>query len=89
MSTKAIPIHEAKTNLSKYVQRAKAGETIYIGRFGKTEAMLTTAPSKKKATTALWGAMKGQFNFTDEQWDETTRLVNKDFENSKIFPDAD
>lgn len=84
---KAIPIHEAKANLSKYIQQAKAGKPVYIGARGEAEVILTVVPKKKQES--LWGSMKGQFNFTDEQWDEATRLVNQDFENSKIFPDVD
>ena len=36
-----IPIHEAKSTLSKLIKRAAAGETIYIGAYGKPEAVLT------------------------------------------------
>lgn len=87
LGMKAIPIHEAKANLSKYIRQAKAGKPVYIGARGETEVVLTAAPKKQPAS--LWGAMKGQFNFSEEQWDEATRLVNEDFERSKIFPDAD
>jgi len=38
---KAITIHDAKTNLSKYIAAAKKGEKIYIGGFGKAEVVLT------------------------------------------------
>jgi prevent-host-death family protein len=84
---KAIPIHEAKANLSKYIQQAKAGKPVYIGARGETEVVLTAVPKKKQGS--LWGSMKGQFNFSEEEWDEATRLVNEDFDKSKIFPDAD
>jgi len=85
---KAIPIHEAKANLSKYIQQAKAGKPVYIGARGETEVVLTAVP-KQKPGDSLWGSMKGQIWISDEAWDEATRLVNEDFENSKIFPDAD
>lgn len=81
----AIPIYEAKTNLSKYIKLAKAGTPVYIGAKGESEVVLTAVPKKKQGS--LWGALKGQFNFTEKQWDEATRQVNKDFERSKIFPD--
>lgn len=38
---KAVSIHDAKTNLSKYIAAAKRGETIYIGSHGKPEVSLT------------------------------------------------
>ena len=42
-----ISIHEAKTNFSKLVKRAAAGENIYIGAYGKPEVVLTVAESAK------------------------------------------
>jgi antitoxin (DNA-binding transcriptional repressor) of toxin-antitoxin stability system len=38
---KTISIHDAKTNLSKYIAAAKKGEKVYIGGFGKAEVVLT------------------------------------------------
>lgn len=35
-----VSMHQAKTNLSKLVQRAKAGETILLGAYGQIEAKL-------------------------------------------------
>ncbi|HEX7633297.1 MAG TPA: type II toxin-antitoxin system prevent-host-death family antitoxin [Candidatus Saccharimonadales bacterium] len=82
---KTIPIHEAKANLSKYIQQAKAGKPVYIGARGETEVVLTAVPKTKPGS--LFGSMKGQFNFSDADWDHATKLVNEDFENSKIFPE--
>ncbi len=36
-----VTIHDAKTNLSKYVAAAKSGKKIFIGGFGKPEVKLT------------------------------------------------
>ncbi|HUD10394.1 MAG TPA: hypothetical protein VMR28_01845 [Candidatus Saccharimonadales bacterium] len=38
---KTVSIHDAKTNLSKYIAAAKKGEKVYIGGFGKAEVQLT------------------------------------------------
>ena len=38
---KTVSIHDAKTNLSKYIASAKKGEKVYIGGFGKAEVVLT------------------------------------------------
>lgn len=35
-----VSIHDAKTNLSKYIAAAKKGKKIFIGSFGKPEVML-------------------------------------------------
>jgi antitoxin (DNA-binding transcriptional repressor) of toxin-antitoxin stability system len=37
---KTVSIHDAKSNLSKYIAAAKKGEKIYIGGFGKAEVLL-------------------------------------------------
>jgi prevent-host-death family protein len=81
---KVIPFHEAKANLSKYIQQAKAGKPVYIGARGEAEVVLTAAPKQKPGS--LWGSMKGQLKFSEAEWDEATRLVNEDLEKSKIFP---
>ncbi len=51
---KAIPIHDAKTNLSKYIAAAKKGEKIYIGSFGNAEVVLSKVPED----------MSGERNFS-------------------------
>ena len=71
-STNAISIHEAKSNLSKLVKRAAAGETIYIGAYGKPEAALTAvSPEKNLAELrkGAFGCMKGKITF-HEGWDD-------------------
>jgi prevent-host-death family protein len=85
---KAVPIHEAKANLSKYIQQAKAGKPVYIGARGETEVVLTAIPKKQKQS-GMWGAFKGQLWISQAAWDEGDRKIAKDFEDSKILPDAD
>jgi antitoxin (DNA-binding transcriptional repressor) of toxin-antitoxin stability system len=41
---KSVTIHDAKTNLSKYVAPAKKGKQVYIGGFGIPEALLIKLP---------------------------------------------
>jgi len=69
---KTIPIHEAKSNLSKLVKRAAAGETIYIGAYGKAEAVITSANSEKiraELRKQAFGCMKGKMELPDG-WDD-------------------
>jgi prevent-host-death family protein len=71
-SVKTISIHEAKTNLSKLVKRAVAGETIYIGAYGKPEAVITAVNQRKlnaKLRAEAFGCMKGKIVF-HEGWDD-------------------
>lgn len=45
---KAVTIHDAKTNLSKYIVAAKNGEKIYIGSFGKPQVLLSVIPDESQ-----------------------------------------
>ncbi len=50
-----ITIYEAKTNFSKLVKKAMAGEPVYIGSYGKEEVMLVKAvPRKNKIKFGIW-----------------------------------
>jgi prevent-host-death family protein len=72
LEVETIPIHEAKSNLSKLVKRAAAGETIYIGAYGKPEAILmAVTPNKIRAELRkkAFGCMKGKIVF-HEGWDD-------------------
>jgi prevent-host-death family protein len=77
---KAIPIYEAKTNLSKYIEQAKAGTPVYIGARGEAEVVLTVLPTKPKAS--LWGSLRGQIFMSEKAWDNATKEVNQDFEDA-------
>ena len=69
---KTIPIHEAKSSLSKLVKRAAAGETIYIGAYGKPEAVLTAVTSEQQRAElrkGAFGCMKGKM-ILHEGWDD-------------------
>ena len=69
---KVITIHEAKSNLSRLVKRAAAGETIYIGAYGKAEAALSAvSPEKHRAELrkGFFGCMKGKM-ILHEGWDD-------------------
>jgi prevent-host-death family protein len=72
IEVETIPIHEAKTNLSKLVKRAAAGENIYIGAYGKPEAVITAADSAKiraEQRKGFFGCMKGKMDLP-EGWDD-------------------
>ena len=81
---KTIPIHEVKTNLSKYVKQAKAGKPVYFGSFGKNEVVLMATPRTQEKSA--WGAMKGSFNFSDSQWDKASKEINADFDKTNLTP---
>jgi len=49
-----ISIHEAKTQLSKLIKQAEAGQTIYIGAFGKPQVILAPLPQKTPVPIGIW-----------------------------------
>jgi len=50
----AISIYDAKTNFSKLVARAKEGQDVIIGAYGKPEVMLVPYKKKNKLNIGVW-----------------------------------
>jgi prevent-host-death family protein len=65
--TKVITIYDAKTNLSKYIKQAKAGQPVYIGSYGEREVVLMAAKPAK--AQIVYGTAAGQIQYTDEVLD--------------------
>jgi len=61
---KQVNIHQAKTNLSKLVERAEAGEEIVIARAGKPAAKL--APLAEARVGRRLGLLDGKFKIPDD-----------------------
>jgi prevent-host-death family protein len=61
---KQVNIHEAKTGLSKLVERAEAGEDVVIARAGRPVAKLV-ALTKSRAPRRL-GLLDGKFKIPDD-----------------------
>lgn len=69
-----VNMHEAKSSLSRLVERALAGEEIVIGRKG--EPLVKLVPVEKRPKRRIPGRSKGRirmsadFEFTDKEIDE-------------------
>ncbi|MEE4378166.1 MAG: type II toxin-antitoxin system Phd/YefM family antitoxin [Candidatus Competibacteraceae bacterium] len=59
-----VNIHEAKTNLSKLIERALQGEEFIIARAGKPVARLTAIQPTEHGR--CFGAMKGKARVDDK-----------------------
>ena len=59
-----VNIHEAKTNLSRLVERVEAGEEIVIARAGKPAARLV--PLSKPQTRRQLGLLQGRLLIPDD-----------------------
>jgi prevent-host-death family protein len=77
-------IHEAKTTLSKLIERALAGEEVVIAKAGKPLVTLrpveAAVEADAKPTRRILGAMRGEFWFADD-WDspETNAEIERLF----------
>ncbi|OGK15837.1 hypothetical protein A2774_05880 [Candidatus Roizmanbacteria bacterium RIFCSPHIGHO2_01_FULL_39_12c] len=69
-------IHEAKTNLSKLIEKTLKGEELVIAKAGKPVAKLTPYKSIKKKRKA--GAFKGEIWIAPD-FDEESEEINKMF----------
>jgi prevent-host-death family protein len=58
-----VTIHQAKTNLSKLIARAEAGEEIVIARGKEPVVRLTPVAAKKSHPT--FGILKGELSIPD------------------------
>jgi prevent-host-death family protein len=70
-----VNVHEAKTHLSKLLERVEAGEEIVIARNGKPVAKLVAAPARKPRVP---GALKGRIWISDD-FDEPDQEIVDSF----------
>jgi prevent-host-death family protein len=86
-------IHNAKTNLSKLIERAEAGEEVVIARNGKPAVRLTPVEPKPKpdiprrpdGLPAWMGSLKGQI-WIGPGFDKYDEELTKLFEEGPVFP---
>ncbi|MBC7986791.1 MAG: type II toxin-antitoxin system Phd/YefM family antitoxin [Sphingomonadaceae bacterium] len=65
-----VSVHEAKTHLSRLIEKVLAGEEVVIARNKEPVVrLIREAPPKKKP---LLGALKGQISFDDSFFDPLT-----------------
>ena len=81
--TGIVNVHAAKTQLSKLLERAEAGEEIVIGRAGKPIAKLV--PYVQQRPKRVFGRLKGQI-VVHGDFDADKEEIAELFENSELFP---
>ena len=89
-------IHNAKTNLSRLIERAEAGEEVVIARNGKPAVRLTPVetpeavdvPRGPDGFPSWMGSLKGQI-WMAPNYDEPDEELIRAFEESEIFPPDD
>lgn len=64
---KPVPIHRAKTELSRLIERACAGEEVIISR--GSEPVVRLVPVNRRAPQRKFGALKGKLIVDDSFFD--------------------
>lgn len=78
-----VNIHEAKTNLSKLIEKTSKGEEVIIARAGKPVAKLS--PYQEKLKPRKLGLLKGKIIIPDN-FDDEDEEINKLFYDGELFP---
>ncbi|MDQ3544647.1 MAG: type II toxin-antitoxin system Phd/YefM family antitoxin [Actinomycetota bacterium] len=76
-----VNVHDAKTHLSRLLDRAAAGEEIVIGRAGKPVARLVPLERKRPVR---FGLLKGQIDMSG--FDEADADIDHQFASSVFDP---
>jgi prevent-host-death family protein len=64
-----VNVHEAKTHLSRYLDRVEAGETVILCRHNKPIAEIRPIPAKPKRKPRSPGIDKGKITIPPEFFD--------------------
>ena len=84
MPSEIVNVHAAKTNLSRLLERAEAGEEIVIARAGKPVAKLV--PYVVERPQRVFGRLKGRI-VVHGDFDADNEDITRDFEESILFPE--
>jgi prevent-host-death family protein len=77
MSEPTINVHEAKTHLSRLLERVEAGEELVIARAGRPVARLV--PFRQRTMPREPGVWRGSIKLADD-FDQTPESVLDDFQ---------
>jgi len=81
-----VNIHEAKTHLSKLLERVALGEEVIIAKAGKPVAKLVALEPQPKPR--VFGSAKGEFIVPDD-FNEADPEIEDLFYGGTLFPKSD
>ena len=73
MAKLTVNVHEAKTQLSRLIERALAGDEVVIARAGVPAVMLSPAPPAEKPKRPR-GVLDGQIWVAPDCWDDDPEI---------------
>jgi prevent-host-death family protein len=76
VSERLVNMHEAKTHLSRLVERVLAGDDIVIGRAGKPVARLVPYDEGLRATPRPFGLLKGKIWAAPDAFEPDQDLID-------------
>jgi len=80
-----VNIHEAKTHLSKYLEKVERGETVILCRRNRPIAELRPLPKQRTKPRPI-GLAKGEFEIPPEFFDPLPDEILEAFYGGKIEP---
>jgi prevent-host-death family protein len=83
MNAMEVNVHEAKTHLSKLLERVALGEEVVIAKAGKPVAKLV--PVHKVPKKRVFGSAKGEFTVPDDFNDPDPEIEDL-FYNGPVLP---
>lgn len=78
-----VNVHDAKTNLSKLLERVEKGETIVIARAGRPVAELSPVKSK---VDIIWGGLAHVVDYDEDAFSAEADAEVAAMFNDEIFP---
>lgn len=81
-----ININEAKTHLSKYTRRVKAGETIILCERNRPIAEIRPISDGKRLEKRKLGQLKAKVHCDEATFLEADKEIEANFSESEIFP---
>ena len=81
-----VNVHEAKTHLSKLLERVALGEEVIIAKAGTPVAKLV--PFDQQPQTRIFGSAKGEFTVPDD-FNEPDPEIEALFYEGELFPRKD
>jgi prevent-host-death family protein len=79
MAKLTVNVHEAKTNLSRLIERALAGETVVIARAGEPAVTLTPVAANDHGKERPLGLLKGKIRIAPD-FDDDDPVIRAMFE---------
>lgn len=61
-----VNIHEAKTHLSRLIEKAAKGEPFIIAKAGRPMVKVVPVEAEEVATRSFFGSMAGEFSVPDD-----------------------